>query len=277
MTGRVTVGPHQISFTVLGSGSPPVVIEPAFGGTAEQWQEIAGAVAARTTVMTYDRAAYGASSRARDRRTPAEIARDLHGVLDAVGLARPVVLVGHSYGGVCIRRFTEFYDDDVAGMVLVDSSYEGHRQILRGTWPWRIRLAAAVNIPRLTIGRREYRGHADRRSIVREYRALLSLRPADQTLPPGVLGDRPLAVLTRGRDAGADMQESWRRWLSMQEELAQLSKNSRHAVTQKPDHYVHLGEPALVTAAIHDVVDSARTGSLLTDLAGRPPEKPTGT
>jgi hypothetical protein len=54
----------------------------------------------------------------------------------------------------------------------------------------------------------------------------------------------------------------------MQEELARLSKNSRHIVTQEPNHYVHLGEPALVTAAIQDVVHSARTGVPLADLAG---------
>jgi pimeloyl-ACP methyl ester carboxylesterase len=268
MAGQVTVGPHRISFTVRGRGGPPVVIEPAFGGTAEQWQEIAGTLAAQTTVMTYDRAAYGASSRAGDRRKPAEIARDLHGVLGAVGLTRPVVLVGHSYGGVCIRKFTEFYGDDVAGMVLVDSSYEGQRAVLRGTSPWRIMLAGMVNIPLVTFGPREWRGYADRRSLLREYRALMSLRAADRTLPPGALGDRPLAVLTRGRDASPALQEGWRRWHTMQEELARLSKNSRHIVTQEPNHYVHLGEPALVTAAIQDVVHSARTGVPLADLAG---------
>jgi pimeloyl-ACP methyl ester carboxylesterase len=267
MADRVTVGPHQISFTVQGSGGPPVVIEPAFGGAAEQWQDIAGILAAQTTVVTYDRAAYGASSRAMDRRTPADIARDLHGVLDAAGVARPLVLVGHSYGGVCIRKFTEFYGDEVAGMVLVDSSYEGQRAILRGSWPWRIMLTAVMTVPLVTIGRRENRGYADRRSLVREYRSLLALRAADRALPAGALGGRPLAVLTRGQGDAPDLQESWRRWHRMQEELAQLSANSRHLVTQEPDHYVHLSEPALVTAAIQDVVHSARTGAPLTDLA----------
>jgi pimeloyl-ACP methyl ester carboxylesterase len=267
MADRVTVGPHQISFTVQGSGGPPVVIEPAFGGTAEQWQDIAATLATQTTVMTYDRAAYGASSRAMDRRRPGEIARDLHGVLDAVGLPRPLILVGHSYGGVCIRKFTEFYDDEVAGMVLVDSSYEGQRAILRGSWPWRIMLLAVSTVPLVTIGRRENRGYADRRSLVREYRSLLSLRAADRALAAGALGNRPLAVLTRGQDSAPDLQESWRRWNGMQEELARLSTNSRHIHSQEPNHYVHMGEPALVTATIGDVVRSARTGNSLTDWA----------
>jgi pimeloyl-ACP methyl ester carboxylesterase len=267
MADRVTVGPHQISYNVQGSGGPAVVIEPAFGGTAGQWQDIAGTLAAQTTVMTYDRAAYGASSRAMDRRTPAQIARDLHGVLDAAGVARPLVLVGHSYGGVCIRKFTESYGDEVAGMVLVDSSYEGQRAILRGSWPLRIMLAAVATVPLVTIGRRENRGYADRRSLVREYRSLLSLRAADRALTAGALGDRPIAVLTRGRGDAPDLQESWRRWHGMQEELARLSTNSRHIITQEPDHYIQTSEPDLVTATIQDVVHSVRTGSPLTGLA----------
>jgi pimeloyl-ACP methyl ester carboxylesterase len=51
-------------------------------GTAASWRAVAEAVAGETTVVTYDRAAYGASSRAQDARTPRDIARDLHGVLD---------------------------------------------------------------------------------------------------------------------------------------------------------------------------------------------------
>lgn len=264
MAHRITVGPHQISFTLQGGGGPAVVIEPAFGGTAEQWADIAGKLAAQTTALTYDRAAYGESSRAMDHRGPAEIARDLHGVLDAVGVARPLVLVGHSYGGVCIRKFTEFYDGEVAGMVLVDSSYEGQRAVMRGSWPLRVMLSAVTTVPLLMFLRQESRNYADRRSLVREYRSLLSLKAGDRALSAGALGSRPLATLTRGPGDVPNLQESWRRWNGMQEELAQLSSNSRHIISREPNHYVHMSEPDLVTTTILDVVHSARTGSSLT-------------
>jgi pimeloyl-ACP methyl ester carboxylesterase len=82
MNGRsahVTIGPHRISVTVSGAGGPAVVIEPAFGGSAQSWEAVARTLSEETTVVTYDRAAYGTSSRAMDGRTPREIARDLHG------------------------------------------------------------------------------------------------------------------------------------------------------------------------------------------------------
>jgi pimeloyl-ACP methyl ester carboxylesterase len=36
----------------------------------------------------------------------------------------PSVLVGHSIGGVFVRLYTNTYPDEVAGLVLVDASYE---------------------------------------------------------------------------------------------------------------------------------------------------------
>jgi hypothetical protein len=74
---------------VFGTGQPAVVIEPGFGGSAQSWRAIAEELAEDTNVVTYDRAPYGASSPAVDGRTPREIARDLHGVLEALGITGP--------------------------------------------------------------------------------------------------------------------------------------------------------------------------------------------
>jgi pimeloyl-ACP methyl ester carboxylesterase len=260
---RVTVGPHHLSVTIRGSGGPAVVIEPAFGGGTPSWQAVAGTLAEDTTVVTYDRAAYGGSSRATDGRTPREIARDLHGVLDAAGTARPVVLVGHSVGGLCVRAFAGLYPAEVAGMVLVDSSHEAQEQLLNGCLPWWIRLLEAATLPLLMIVPRSARGGADRRSIAREFRSVQRLTAADRPLAERALNDTPLVVLTRGPGRGRSMAPAWRCWHGLHEELARLSANSRHAVSDQPGHYIHKRQPELVTAAIRDVLASARTGSPL--------------
>jgi pimeloyl-ACP methyl ester carboxylesterase len=262
---HVSVGPHRISVSVLGDGEPAVVIEPGFGGSAKSWQAFAEALSETTTVVTYDRAAYGTSSRAMDRRTPRDIALDLHGVLNAIGIEHPVVLVGHSAGGLYVRAFAALYPDQVAGMVLVDSSHEAQAQALRGTLPWRIRAFEALSVPLLVVVPRKVREGSDRRSILRELRSFKHLTAADQALAPGALGDLPLVVLTRApRDSDAPA-EDWRRWHGLHEELARLSTNSRHQVTEQPDHYIQKSEPDLVAAAIRDVVQSAQAH---TPLAG---------
>lgn len=252
------VGPHRISVTVFGSGGPAVVVEPAFGGSTPSWRAIAEALAGETTVVTYDRAAYGTSSRAMDSRTPREIARDLHGVLDAASIPRPVVLVGHSLGGLCVRAFAGLYPGEVAGMVLVDSSHEAQRQVVHGSFPWWIKFLLAVEVPLLMIETHKARGGADRRSIVRELRSSNRLTAADQPLAEGALGDKPLVVLT-APVGGRALAESWRRMHGLHEDLARLSVNSRHVVSGQPGHYIHRREPDLVLASIRDVLDSART------------------
>jgi pimeloyl-ACP methyl ester carboxylesterase len=269
--GLVTVGPHRISVTVSGQGGPAVVIEPAFGGSAQSWHAVAAVLAAETTVVTYDRCAYGASSRAVDRRTPAEIAGDLHGVLGAAGVPEPFVLVGHSFGGICVRAFAARYDSEVAGMVLVDSSHEAQDEALRGSLPWYLRLAEKAVLPALLMGTRGFRSGADRRSVLREYRSSGALTAADQLLAPGALGRRPLAVVTRGPGRGTSVPEGWRRWHQLHTDLAGLSANSRHIVAGDPGHYVHKRDPGLVTGTILDVLRSARDAG---PLENRAPDGP---
>jgi pimeloyl-ACP methyl ester carboxylesterase len=60
----ISVGLHQLAATVFGEGTPTVVIEPSFGGAADDWEKIARTLAEETAVITYDRAPYGESSAA---------------------------------------------------------------------------------------------------------------------------------------------------------------------------------------------------------------------
>lgn len=129
-TTMVQVGRHRLETTVFGSGEPAVVVEPSLGGYAAAWRNIATTIAQDTTVVTYNRAPYGASSPARDGRRPREIADDLHGVLKAVGVTGPLVLVGHSIGGIYLRTYAALHMERIAGMVLVDSSHETQRKII---------------------------------------------------------------------------------------------------------------------------------------------------
>jgi pimeloyl-ACP methyl ester carboxylesterase len=215
-------------------------------------------VAADTTVLTYDRAAYGASSRAEDARTPRDIARDLHGVLDELGVGRPVVLVGHSSGGVYARAFAGLYDAEVAGMVLVDSSHEAQEQVLTREFPWLIRMADRLVVPLMMVVPRKARNGADRRSLIREMRAIRRLRSSDKPLNAGDFGDRPLIVITAG-PGKIQKGRAWQMWHDLHVELAGLSSNQRHIVARHPGHYVHKYDPALVVSAIREVVQGVRT------------------
>ena len=89
------------------------------------------------------------------------------------------------------------------------------------------------------------------------------LSAADQALASGGLGERPLIVLTRGPGSETRPARLWLGWYELQQDLARLSANSRHVVSESPEHYLNECDPALVTSAICEVVHSARTGAPL--------------
>lgn len=262
-TTMIKTGRHRIEATVFGAGQPAVVIEPAFGGSARAWRTIAESLARDTTVVTYDRVPYGASSRAMDRRMPGEVAADLDAVLESLAIRGPIVLVGHSLGGVYVRSYAARHMGRVAGMVLVDSTHEAQQPVLRERYSLIKRVRLSLTIPQLILRPRRWREGADRRSIIREYRMFTRLRAADQALTRGALGSRPLIVLTRGPENDADAAGLWLAWRDLHRDLARLSANSRHIISGSSDHYLNTGDPELVIGAIGEVVSSARTGTPL--------------
>jgi pimeloyl-ACP methyl ester carboxylesterase len=262
----VPVGRHKLAATIIGTGSPAVVIEPSFGGCAADWQEIAAALAEDTTVVTYDRAPYGASSAARDKRTPHDIATDLDGLLRELAVTGPVVLVGHSAGGIYGRAYAAEHLDRVAGLVLVESSHEGQRAVLDRLLPRRTRLQVALTILAIIRKSRQARRGGDRRSIIREWRTFRRVTAGQPVLPPGGLGARPLAVLTCARGNPNVPGPVYVAWHGLHRELAGLSSNSRHIVSASPDHYLNFGDQELVIEAVRDVIRAARSGRPLAEL-----------
>jgi pimeloyl-ACP methyl ester carboxylesterase len=266
-TAVVSVGRHRLAATVLGAGAPAVVIEPSFGGWAADWADIARVVARQTTVICYDRAPYGASSAARDARTPREIAADLDGLLAELRVTGPVVLVGHSAGGIYVRAYAAEHLDRVAGMVLVESSHENQRQVLGPLRSAKRRLDDALTIPSIIRESAELRRGGDRRSLIREWRAFRRVTAGQVPLPRHGLGRRPLVVLTCAPDDPAAPARVWQGWHDLHRDLAGLSANSRHLISASPSHYLHSGDPGLVARAVHDVVRCARSGEPLAGTA----------
>jgi pimeloyl-ACP methyl ester carboxylesterase len=186
----------------------------------------------------------------------------LDGVLKGLGIAGPLILIGHSMGGVYLRAFAARHLDRVAGMVLVDSSHEGQWAVLPGHYSLRNRVLGSLLLPHLLfLSRKKSRGGADRWSMAREYLTFKRLTAADAPLAPGGLGDRPLAVLTRGPEGSADSDGLWQAWYGLQRELAGLSRNSRHLISDSSQHYLNEGDPDLIVAEVTDVIRRARDGA----------------
>lgn len=103
-----------------GEGGPAVLFEAGIAATNLNWHHIQEKVARFTATASYDRSGLGWSSPCRKQRTPGNICVELHTMLETAGIKPPYILVGHSFGGLVMRRYAAMFPDDVAGVVLVD-------------------------------------------------------------------------------------------------------------------------------------------------------------
>lgn len=288
----VDVGGHRLHINCAGEGGPTVIIEAAGGGASTEWDHVQAAVARSCTVCVYDRAGYGWSDPGPLPRTTQQVVDELRVLLERAEVERPVVLVGHSLGGVNVRRYARTYPDDVAGLVLVDSSHErqlerlpweaGPRGLARQVRALRVgqllvrlgivrialRLGFGKRLPGFAALSRQGLAVAMRTSVVDSLHSELS-NVGTSLAQAGVLaqdlGSLPIVVLSRGRspfegNANQPVAEIEQGWRELQNELAGLSSVSRHVIAEKSSHYIHEDEPDLVVDAVRWVVERVREG-----------------
>ena len=118
----IDVGGHRLHLYCTGSGGPTVVLEPGGGASSSDVGWITPAVARDSRVCVYDRAGRGWSDPADGPQDGAHIAADLHTLLQRAKVPGPYVLAGHSFGGLYVQSFAAQFPDQVAGMVLLDST-----------------------------------------------------------------------------------------------------------------------------------------------------------
>jgi pimeloyl-ACP methyl ester carboxylesterase len=284
MTGRlVDVGGYRLHLDCVGTGSPTVVLEAGLG---EPGAGIAGwiapAVASTTRVCAYDRAGRGRSQSAPTAQDGNAIAVELHTLLDRAGEAGPYVLAGHSAGGLYAMSFAHLYPEEVAGLVLLDSSspeqyrkvasfpafYQGYRRV-SAVFPSLARHGAGRIVDALASPYAELpppaRAEAEAfsstprsyRSLRDEFSRLRTSMTEAQALR--TLDDRPLVVVTALRGAQPE-------WMGLQNDLLTLSTNSAHVILPDASHDTVVKDEDTASrsaAAIRDVVNAARTGGAL--------------
>jgi pimeloyl-ACP methyl ester carboxylesterase len=122
---RVDVGGRRLRIVRAGppvSDQPLVVCEHGAFGCAADWavvQEKLAALGLRS--LAYDRAGLGHSDPGPEPRDGRAINDDLDILLQALGERGPILLVGHSMGGLMVRLYVLERERPVAGLVLVDA------------------------------------------------------------------------------------------------------------------------------------------------------------
>jgi pimeloyl-ACP methyl ester carboxylesterase len=290
----VDVGGFRLHALVSGQGIPTVLLEPALGGFALQYSHIQSEASAFTRVLAYDRAGQGWSDVSPKPRTPVNMAGELKALLGRLDLQPPYVLVGHSFGGLLARFYAGFHPEDVAGVILVDSSdveqYDSFpnldkmvRQTAMGVRLLKIvsQLGLGKQLTKLSMGsaakvlpKEDLNTFITVASQPKHHETLLAefsqhrFYFGPQSEVPRTLGDTPLIVVTAGNSVSGkgkfgvmtidQLNESHQRW---QKKLIQLSSQAEQFIIPTATHLSILTQPeyvAQVADAIRRMVERVR-------------------
>jgi pimeloyl-ACP methyl ester carboxylesterase len=297
---RVDIGGRRINLRCAGIGGPAVILMSGSSSWSHVWYKTQPEIAKRARVCAFDRASYGFSDPAPQPQILSDTVSDLHAALKAADVPGPYVLVGHSLGGLEARLFAQRWPQEVAGMVLLDTSpaaeflievnlpgydeAEGFERYSSG----RLKCALLAAHGPLDPSHPEYERCSIGPLPDGTPAALRKIWPSFFTADYAIarvsllsslwthrydsvdhlhLGDKPLVVLSAdvGRDWSGPQGTFWRnyrkQWLAQHQALARLSSRGVHRVIEHSGHEIELDKPQAVVDAVDEVLRQLHAGA----------------
>lgn len=289
------VGTHRLHLYCEGTGEVTVLLESGWGMPSAVWARTLPLLSARTRTCVYDRAGYGWSEAGPAPRDAAQIAKEAEELLAAAQIRGPLILVGHSFGGICARLLAKRLPEQVAGLVLVDAVQEDmlrelpmirqrmeERRALLEAGPW----LAELGLLRLAPGAfgipergEEFAALTEEQwDRLRTFRAmprqvggalaelLLFEQSMQQAAEAGGFGALPMLVVSAGmakkpRWAPPDYTDAeyLRRWDLLQEKLRRLAEPAaERRIARHSGHEIPIQEPEMVQQAVEDLLGAVR-------------------
>jgi pimeloyl-ACP methyl ester carboxylesterase len=288
----VDIGGRRLQLDCRGRGTPTVVFEAGLDINGSlSWSLVHDAIAKTTRACAYSRAGIMWSDRRPGSVTAQTIVRDLHDLLMDGGEHAPFVMVGHSLGGDYVVAYTDTFQSDVAGVVLVDASHPETRERLQALLPgigqstprwYRAKVALGwTGVMRFDRDARMGVPHqptedldaiaayapSSTAAMLHEEDAMphtfatvarshdLGSRPTIVLTAAGSLPDQMLAANGLTAAQGRQVQQMWHQ---LQAEEATWSSRSTQESVSDAGHYLQFDRPDAVITAVQAVVATVR-------------------
>ena len=267
-SGEVEIdGDRSLYVECKGHGSPTVVLEAGLRSRGDYWSvkleqsqpvTVFDEIAKLTRVCEYDRPGttlgtdeFSRSDPVPQPRTAADAVADLRALLREGPIEGPVVLVGHSTGGLIVRMFAGEYPRAVAGLVQIDALNEWIKPRMSAT-NWAAFDSLNVVPPAGLEGYAELETIDFDRSF-QQIRRIERRAALDRGLPYAVVSRGvPITYPPElGTGFALDAESAWS---TGQEKLAGLLPSTLHLLARRSGHYVMFDQPRIAIKAIRRVL-----------------------
>lgn len=249
----VLVAGRQVEVIRAGTGSPTIVLESGAGDSVLAWKGVIRQLAKHSRVIAYSRSGFGKSAPGTSPPSPQSSVRDLNELLQTLGERKPVVIAGHSWGGLLARLYASTYPAEVSGLVLIDATHESqfHRwEALRPGFHIADTLRAMTSkLPQ---------------TLRLEYEQFIEVESSERVDGMKPLADIPLAVITAVKPCPPDREwvcqdpKAIAVWRALHDEWFARSTRGMRLVSGRTTHDVITDQPSLIITAVKFVLDEVR-------------------
>ncbi|WP_438496896.1 alpha/beta fold hydrolase [Paenibacillus sp. IHBB 3054] len=241
----------NMEYAQSGEGTPAIILINGGSGPIEGWHNLFHELAAETAVLAYNRFGVGKSDKPSTPQHGQAVVDALRQLLQLAGLRPPYILVGHSLGGLYANLFARQHPEEIAGVVLLESSHPLDLNI-NATQSGFIR-----GINQLLRKSDSLTPHKkwDEVNFVDE--------TVQQIAQSGPFPDVSLVVVSGTKKPPMMPKQAYQLRTANQQDFLQLSKQSRLIQASRSGHFPQLSEPEIVKQAIQDCLAMARKNQQL--------------
>jgi pimeloyl-ACP methyl ester carboxylesterase len=257
LEGDVDVGGHILSYRCFGEGTPTVIVEAGAGDKPTltlNWNAVILGVYPTTRMCIYDRLPVNTSQ---------DVAENLHMLLSKIPVPGPYILVAHSLGGWHARVFAHLYPQDMAGMVLVDTTLTAPDSAISYATAYPTR---SPDEPAGITQNRMSEADIYSGELMPSMDGLDMKASNEQARKAGSFGNIPLVVISQtpgpedfpGLDPVTQKQLA-ALILKLQADLAKLSSKGVFMAATTSQHFISLYQPQIIIDAIVRMEEEIRT------------------
>lgn len=276
----------NIEVNIKGSSKQTVVIQTGMSCSFYDWLPIIEKLSQHFTVVSYHRPGYGRSQLGNYSRTTRQVTKELHMLLQKLAIHEPIILIGHSYGGLCAQHFAMLHEDKLQALILVDSTSmnlhrldELHLPISDQTdsddmWLQKYNTYSQMDVDMLYNELKPMLADQSRQQIefstspslykataseLSEWKnCALSLKELYKTLdiPLIVIGRDPQYSITQLIEGGMPQEEATQlesTWQELIQEQLKLSMNSQYILAEHAGHGIENNRPDIIIEAVHSL------------------------